>query len=362
MTGETSGDAIGAWYAKKLLNQFPEVKITAIGGTYLEKLGAQIYAPLAPFSIAGIVEILTHLPFIFRQLKSITNYICSHDFDTVILVDYPGFNLRLLKRLKQQKPSLHIIYVAPPQLWIWGSWRVKTLQNYCSRIVVMYPFEVAWYAARGVTVHWEGLPLLERLTPHTKPQEKKPMLAVLPGSRAQEIKSLLPIFVAVIKQLSIAIPEMTFGLMRAPSVESTTLQSELIKQQIPLERIKIIEPEQFCAIAATCFAALTKPGTCTLELALLGIPAIVAYKALALTYWLARCVTNIQYMSLPNLFLNQAVYQERLQNECNAKQLYEDILKLYHDFKEKEKYAERCLPLEKLKEQFSFTSSSIISE
>ena len=357
MTGETSGDAIGAWYAKKLVLQNPELRITAIGGTFLEKLGAQIYAPLAPFSITGVIEIIKHLPFIFRQLKNITNFICTNNFDTVILVDYPGFNLRLLKRLKEKKSSLNIIYVAPPQIWIWGSWRLKTLQKFCSKIIVMYPFEVAWYAARGVTVHWEGLPLLERIHPFMKKQEKRPLLAIFPGSRAQEIKILFPIFTVVIKELCTKIPEMKFAILRAASIDRSILEAELIAQSIPLEKISIIEPGEAFKVVATCFAALTKPGTCTLELALLSIPAIVAYKTNAITFWLARCVININYMSLPNLFLHKEVYKERLQGECEAQLLCKDVLHIYEEFiQQTEIYAARCFPLKELREQFSFTS------
>ena len=271
----------------------------------------------------------------------------------MILVDYPGFNLRLANRLKKLKPSLNIIYVAPPQLWIWGNWRLKILKNCCSKIIVMYPFEVAWYAARGLTVEWHGLPLLERLKPHFTPTKKEHLLAVLPGSRRQEITTLLPIFVNSIKKLSMTFPTMRFALIQAASVEKTTIQAELDKQGIEPEKVIIVPPEQSLAILKTCFAALTKPGTCTLELALLQIPAVVAYQALAITYAIARCFTNIQYMALPNLFLAAPVYQERLQKECNAQTLHDDVAKIYKEFAyHQELYSERCNKLAPLKEQF----------
>ena len=358
MTGEHSGDIIGAWYAKKLLQQNPNLTITAIGGEQLKNAGATMYKSSAEFAITGIVEIVKHLPFIFKSLTQITEYICTNDFDTVICIDYPGFNLRLVKRLKSKKPDLKIIYVAPPQLWVWGAGRLTTLKNYCDKIVVMYPFEVLWYAERGVTVSYEGSPLFERLTPYlANNQEKEFMLALLPGSRTAEIKTLMPMFAEIIKKIIRTIPMVKIAIIRAESIARHELEASLTSYQIPLHAVSIIEPNDKYQTLTHCFAALTKPGTCTLELGILGIPSIVLYKTSWLTYWLARMVTNIKFMALPNLFLPKPVFRERIQSECKAKVIYQDVVELYEEFlHNKNAYDARCKKLEELKKQFSFTS------
>jgi lipid-A-disaccharide synthase len=217
----------------------------------------------------------------------------------------------------------------------------------------MYPFEVAWYKKQEMTVFYEGNPLLDRLAPFMQPQPKENKLMFLPGSRHQEIKTLMPIFVELIVKIKAAYPELMIGIARAESIPQEELLSYFPHEQICKNVFTIVEPQEKYPWLQQAFLAIAKPGTCTLELALLNTPSIIAYKVNPFTYWLARAVVCIDYMALPNLFLEKPVYKEFLQSDCNIESLYTEIENQYQDFLyHPTKYAKQLEELTHLKNHF----------
>jgi lipid-A-disaccharide synthase len=347
VAGEVSGDKLGGWYIKK----FALTNVEAVGGPFLRNAGAYIYKPLKELNVAGIVEILKHLPRILSFLKNLANYILSQNFDEVVLIDFPGFNLRLAKILKKKNPNIKITYLSPPQLWAWGSWRIRSLKKYCDRVIVIYPFEVEWYKSRGLAVEWHGYPFYEEIEKFaiSKRSEKKPKIALLPASRTSELTTLFPRFAAATEKFMNAHPEVDVVIPLASTIPVKKIEKAFSDKT--RKRIRIIqdESEKYEALSQCCMA-LTKPGTITLELALLGIPSIVAFRTSWLSYYIGKAIVNIEYMALPNLLMNKEVFPEYLQCECTEEKLFDAMEKLYQSWQNQNKnYQDIIDNLEKLK-------------
>ncbi len=337
VSGELSGDQAGAWYLNKIKENV-EIDCQAVGGTFLKSAGAKIYENIEKLNITGVVEVLWKLRFIFSFLNKLSTHIIDNKFDKVVLVDFPGFNLMLAKRLKKLNPKIEIVYLSPPQLWVWGAWRITKLKKYCDKLVVLYPFEVDWYKERGVNAEFIGNPLCDKLGCYfnqTFLQPKKNQIAILPGSRKQEIIKLFPIFANTIKKIKLLYPKMKIVLPVADSLDINFLEKNLRKHGLYNhgQDVHLIcgEDEKIKALQES-FLAITKPGTITLELALLNIPSIIFYKVPWITYFLAKLVVNIKQMGLPNLFLKKIVYKEFIQDDCKADLIFDHVKKIYQSF------------------------------
>ncbi|MBD3273544.1 lipid-A-disaccharide synthase [Candidatus Dependentiae bacterium] len=336
VSGELSGDQSGAWYLNKIRNE--NIEFDAVGGSFLRAAGAKIYEDIEKLNITGVVEVLGKLKFIFTFLKQLSNHIIKNNFNKVILVDFPGFNLMLAKRLKKLDPKIQITYLSPPQLWVWGSWRLKKIKKYCDKLVVLYPFEVDWYKKQGFdNVEFIGNPLCSKLNKYLLNDnlEVKNQIAILPGSRKQEIKKLLPFFARLIKKVKLLYPNMKIVLPVADSIDSNFLEKQLRKHNLYNHGQDVFlvagEDEKIKALKESILA-ITKPGTITLELALLEIPSVIFYKTSWITYLLAKMVVNVEYMGLPNLFLNKPIYKEFIQGDCKVDLIFEHVKTIYESF------------------------------
>jgi lipid-A-disaccharide synthase len=341
VTGETSGDALGAWWLNKLKKDHTSLACEAIGGKNLQEQGAQLYKHFNTLTLGfvGMWKFLTHLPQRYRTNNEIANYILENEFTDVILVDCPLTNLMLAWKLKKKKPNLHITYIAPPELWIWGKWGIDwVLKTYCDSIVVIYPFEVKWYKKQGLQVEWYGYPYYEKFkTDLVKQQNKTDCIALLPGSRKSELQTMLPLFAQVARQLKNKHPKLDFILPVAQSFSFEHVKTELKKFNIA-DSITLIdgsnEKETHQELACCC-VAITKPGTITLILSLLKIPAIITYRVPWLTYLFARSIIQVPYVGLPNLLLRKEICKELIQSDCTVKNIVNETEKLYKAYKNK---------------------------
>lgn len=338
LAGELSGDNIGQWYVQRYVseNDFCE----GIGGDGLQAAGVNLYKRFEELNITGFLEVIKKLPFILRCLNEVATYIINNGFTEVILIDFPGYNLRLAGMLKKRLPTIQITYVSPPQLWCWGGWRIKKLKRVCDNVVVMYPFEVEWYAVRGLKVSWLGSPVYDRMAQFIKEDifpEKK--IALLIGSRPHELERLFPLAAEVIKKLSVKFPDFIFVIPMASSISSDFFQIQLDLAGLAAlkNRIKIVTDEvEKMQELATCCLALTKPGTITLELGLLGVPMIIFFKTSRLNYFLARKLVTVDAVGLPNLLLKEKVCNEFLQANCTSTQLFDEAIRIINLFEQKD--------------------------
>ncbi|MCK4265619.1 hypothetical protein KAW80_04655, partial [Candidatus Babeliales bacterium] len=266
----------------------------------------------------------------------LTFYIVENNFDEVILVDFPGFNLMLAKKLKRLRPDLKIIYLSPPQLWVWGAWRVKKLKRYCNEVIVLYPFEVAWYKSRGVTAKWLGYPFYNEFEPYFELSEQKEnKIAILPGSRVSETVSLLPYFVQVIKLLKKRYKDLKFVLPLAESFSKDFLEREFKKLGLDDWEASIeivVDQELKTRALSQCALAISKPGTATLQLGLLKVPTIIIYKTSWLTYLIAKSVARVKYMGLSNLLLGREICSELIQKKCSPEEIFKKTSEIYEQF------------------------------
>jgi len=334
--GELSGDKLASWFVKKLKSNNSNIYFEAIGGKSLEAENVKLYDNIKNFNVTGVWEVVQHLPLIFQRLKTIINYLIKEKFDEVILVDFPGFNLLLAKHLKKKFPNLKITYLSPPQLWIWGEWRARAIQKNCDEVIVIYPFEVEWYKKRGIEAKWLGYPFYEELKPYfEQSKNKKNQIALLPGSRESEIKTLVPIICEIVLRFKSIYSEVKFVL---PLAESISLSSaDKAFKEAGFENwqnyIKPIfkEDEKLEALSQSAFA-ISKPGTVTLQLALLQVPTIIIYKVSWITYCLGKMAVSVRFMGLPNLFLKEEIFPELLQEKCSSEFIFKAAFNLYEMF------------------------------
>ena len=200
---------------------------------FLMQAGARLYDHMGRLNATGVLEVARRVPFFLSYIKKCAHYIAENNFDEVVLVDFPGFNLRLARRLKRLCPDLKITYCSPPQLWVWGAWRTRALKKYVDRLVVLYPFEVAWYEKRGIAAEWHGYPYFEQLRRFGAlgvdaiAQRKGPMVAIVPASRPGELRVLMPIFAAVMKRLLLRYADISFVIPLAESFSREFMEEEL---------------------------------------------------------------------------------------------------------------------------------------
>lgn len=352
LAGEASGDALAAWYIQK---QKPAAQYIGVTGPAMRAVGVQSWADITDLSVVGITQIVRHLPRLMRMMRMVVQHIFDSGCDEVVLVDFPGFNLRVLKKLKQKRPGIKVTYLSPPQMWVWGAWRVKPLARFADRVVVLYPFEVDWYAQWGVRAEWLGSPVVERLRAQCTARNlqvpvthKKNQILFLPGSRAQEVSRLMQYYAPALRIVAQKNAGMKIVVVVAPTITRDQIMKALAPYQPDAWGVQwtfVASGDAALQEVAHSVCALTKPGTNTLELALLGVPGVVLYKTSWLTYWLARIVVKVSSMTLPNLLTGLQLYPEFIQGECRPEAVAAELLAYFDEWQQRpevcqEKYHE----------------------
>lgn len=347
LTGEISGDKLGAWYLQKIKESGAAISCQALGNKFLQKEGTQLLENFDELYIGnGLASLISPLPRQLKHFNNLIDYVLKNNFDEIVLVDFPLINIPFARALKLAQPTINITFIAPPELWFWGTWHLDDfLKAYCDTIVVLYPHEVTWYQSIGMDTTWLGYPYRDEFEPYQQKQlPKEKMIALLPGSRAGELKTMMPLFVDFIKQFSAQFPDVHYIFPVAASFEPTMLKNYVDQAGISTSLISIIQDETAKKDALSrCCLAISKPGTVTLELALLNVPSIVTYKVSWLTYLLTKIFINPASISLPNLLSHQELCHELLQTECNATAICKQAALLYTGFLENSSLYQRKL-------------------
>jgi lipid-A-disaccharide synthase len=330
IAGEASGDLHGSNLLKGLKKHDPDATFRAWGGDLMQAQGAEIVKHYRELAFMGFVEVISNLRTITRNMKFCVEDILKYQPDVVIMIDYPGFNLRIAKKLKAH--GIRVFYYISPQVWAWKENRVKTIREVVEKMFVILPFEKTFYEEKwNYPVEYVGHPLLDAirdLPPVDKEGLKKewgfshkPLIALLPGSRKQEIKTKLPIMLSVRSHF----PEYDFVVAGAPSMDSS-----FYKSIIGDDTVKIVSGKTYDVLRASD-AALVTSGTATLETALLGIPEVVCYKGSTISYHIAKRLIKVKYISLVNLIMDREVVTELIQHDLNTKNLVRELHALLHD-------------------------------
>ena len=326
VAGEESGDL----HASKLIQQIKkynqQIEFYGHGGDRMEKEGVQIIEHINKLAIVGFIEVIKHLPFMMSVMGKTINWIKENKPKRVILVDYPGFNLRLARESK--KLGVPVTYFILPQVWAWKEKRVSILRDNVDQCLSIIPFEQEWFEERNVKTNFIGHPFIELEYPNSSldfykkhgldPNDK--ILSIFPGSRQQEVKQHLSILISTIEIIMLDIPNLKVVLGKAPGVTINRIPS-----YIKIER----DNPQLALQNGT--AALVASGTATLESAVLDIPIVVFYRFSNLTWFLAKRMSNVKYACIVNLIANKMIVPEFIQNDMTANNLSNAIKPLLNN-------------------------------
>ncbi len=329
IAGEASGDLHGSNLITELQKQDPQAEIRCWGGDLMAAAGAKVVKHYKDLAIMGFAEVLMNLRTIFRNLDFAKKDILDYQPDALILIDYPGMNMRIAKWAHQLR-AFPIIYYISPQVWAWKENRVKQIRRTVDKMLVILPFEKAFYKKWDFDVEYVGHPLVEvidgvRDQATTKPantQFTKPVIALLPGSRKQEILIKLPIMLEAAKLF----PDYQFVVAQAPGLEAA-FYSTLLAGYPNVAAVS----NQTYSLLLTAKAACVTSGTATLETALFGVPEVVCYKGSPISYQIARRLIKVKYISLVNLIMDKLVVKELIQDELTPENLRRELDDLLHN-------------------------------
>lgn len=338
IAGEASGDMRAAELVKALLLLRPDTRFSGIGGDCMQKAGVVLFENITSLAVIGIVEVIKNLAAIKKVFDHTLRQIDSTRPDAVILVDYPGFNLRLAREIK--KRGIKVIYYISPQVWAWRQGRIHKIKQLVDTMIVLFPFERDLYAKYGMQAVYAGHPLIDEVRPHTPASEvlvsiglqtNTPTIGLMPGSRQKEITRHLPSIIEAARVLYQKDARYQFILLKAATIERSLLE-HYIPADLP---IKIHEDSPYDGINAMD-AAIVASGTATLETALLQKPMVIIYKTSWITYAIARMVIKIPYIGLVNVVAGRRIVDELIQEECNAQNIAAAIIKAMNDTKLRE--------------------------
>ena len=338
VAGEASGDLHGAHLVRAMLALEPRLRFCGMGGRELRAAGVELLADAAKLAVVGAVEVLGHLGDILRARRALIDRMRARRPSLLILIDYPDFNLLLARKAK--KLGIPVFYYISPQLWAWRSGRVHTIKRLVDRMAVILPFEPAFYARHGVEVDFVGHPLLDSVQPGLSPETfraghgiepDRPLVGLLPGSRRKEVAALLPSFLAAADLVAQQIPRVAFLLPQAPTISRDLLDGHGLAAWQDRLDIRVITDDRYAMMAA-CDAAMAASGTAVLELGVLGVPTVAAYRVSTHTYWLGRLlIRGLRFFSLINLIAEREVIPELLQNEATPERIAHETLDILQD-------------------------------
>ena len=338
VAGEVSGDIHAASLIKQLKSMNPSLTFMGLGGQNMQEEGVELFFDLTKLAVVGFTEVLRYL-FLFRKIfYDFINRAEREKPDMIILVDNPGFNLRLAKELK--KRGFKIIYYISPQIWAWGEKRIDTIRETVDKMIVLFDFEKDIYRKKNIDVEFVGHPLLDRANQTLTKEEfvktlsikdKSPIISLLPGSRNNEIKKILPIMLNSAKLIHKEFPNSQFLILISSNVDTDTYHNLIKKYHLP---IKLVDKQHYNAIANSDLA-LVASGTATLEAAIFNIPMIIVYKVTFLTWAYAKGVIKIPYIGLVNIVSRKQIVPEFVQFRARPQLISKEAIEL---LKNKETY------------------------
>lgn len=334
VAGEASGDIYGADLARETIKRDPNLHFFGIGGERMREAGVETLVDSAEMAVVGLVEVLKHFNVIADAFLKLKKILLSAPPDLLILIDYPGFNLRLAKIAK--KAGVRVLYYISPQIWAWRQGRVKKIARLVDHMAVILPFEAPFYQRAGVPVTFVGHPMLDMVQVSMQRDQAAAsfgldpnyqIVGLFPGSRRNEIDRLLPVIVESAVRLKQRFPGIQFVLPLA-----STLNADAITPQLAAAGLEVvITRERIHDMIRACDAVISVSGTVTLEIALVGTPMVIIYKLSPLTYQLAKRLVKVPNIGLCNIVAGETVVQELIQDQANPERIATEIERLLTD-------------------------------
>ncbi len=327
IAGEASGDLHGSNLMKAIRVNDAQAEFRCWGGDLMQEQGGELVKHYRSLAFMGFIEVIANLRTIIKNIKFCKQDILAWNPDVMIFIDYPGFNLRIAEFARAQ--GIKTIYYISPQIWAWKESRIHKIKRDIDKMMVILPFEKDFYHKWDMEVDFVGHPLLDEIgtrkwideswkKKHGIPENKK-LIALLPGSRKQEIDTMLPIMIEATEGMD----DYHFLLAMAPSQGLEAYTSHLNNRS----NITHIQGETYAILSASSGALVTS-GTATLETAIFGVPEVVCYKANKVSYWIARQLIKVKFISLVNLVMDREIVKELIQADLSPKQVKSELLKI----------------------------------
>jgi lipid-A-disaccharide synthase len=341
IAGENSGDIHGANLFRALFRLHPNLRATGLGGPQLEEAGVKLKSNIVEdLAIIGVTAVIANFPRIRRLFLKTMEYLKTHRPDAIILVDYPGFNIRIAERAK--KLGIPVIWYISPQIWAWHRSRLYTLARVVDRMLVIFPFEVSLYREENVDVVHVGHPLFDVITVDKTREEvckafnfdpDRPLIGIIPGSRRKEVKQFLPIMLEGMRRYHELEPRAQFVIVRASTIEMDMIQNLIDAADLSFEPA-VTDKDRY-NLRAACDFSWVKSGTSTLEAAILGTPMLIVYRVNYMTWMIGKQIFTIGHIGLPNIIAGDRIVPELLQDEFTPRNLAE---KTHHYLNNRDEY------------------------
>ncbi|MGB5529137.1 MAG: lipid-A-disaccharide synthase [Ignavibacteriaceae bacterium] len=357
ITGEVSGDLIGSALIKELKSLKPHLNIVGIGGDNMRKEGMEIIYHSDQMAFLGFVEVLKHLPFIRKVQRKLIDIIEDEKIRCIVLIDYPGFNLSIAKKLKPL--GVKIVYYVSPQIWAWAKGRIKKVKKFVDKMLVVFPFEVEFYGKDNIDVQYVGHPLVERVIRYKflskddfyskfKLEKDKELLLVMPGSRKQEVKEIFPEAIKAAVKLG-----------KEFNLQVVVARSKNIDEEYLLQ---LSGGDKFLSIADYNYElmkyskiGIIKSGTSTLEAGYFSLPMVIVYKTSTLTYLIGKQLIKLDRIGMVNILLSEMAVPELIQNNASAENIFKAASNILSD---NQVYENLKLNLGKVKEKLGRDGAS----
>lgn len=334
--GEASGDAYAGALVSELKTIDPAARVSGFGGAGLARAGATLIGDYRGFAVTGLSEAVAVLPRAWRMLRTLTATARADPPDVFVAIDFPDFNFRLLPAMRRL--GVPVVYYVSPQLWAWRSGRIATIARHVDRMLVIFPFEVDVYERAGVPVEFVGHPLLD-LTP--PPVDRgaflaglgldpgRPVVALLPGSRPNELERIVPPIVGAVRQIALRVPGTQFVVARAPALtdEAFAPLHELASGGVPVAVVS----DRADDVLAASDVVVTASGTATVQTAVHGRPMVIVYRVSPFTFALGRRLVRVSSYGMVNLVAGRRVVPELIQDECTPNRITEEVVSLLGD-------------------------------
>ena len=341
--GEVSGDMHGARLARVIRRLSPETELIGFGGSQMAASGVRLLRDFSSYNIMGVYEVLRNLRRILELLKFLGESMERERPDLLVLIDYPDFNWRLAKRAKTL--GIPVFSYIPPSAWAWRKGRAKKCAAIADEFVAIFPFETKVYEEAGAKISFLGNPLVDTVKPELTPEETreffgfedgKHTILLLPGSRRQEIRLLLPSMLTAAELLLKERPDTEFFLPIAEGMDPAPVERMVDEAAVPARLVR----ENRYSLMSAADAAVATSGTVVMEAALLGLPCVTLYRMGKLNYFIGKLLVNVDHITLPNLLLGRRIQPELLQDEVEPGIIVREVLRLYRGEPDRERVTE----------------------
>ncbi len=356
IAGEVSGDFIGAALIEELKKKDDRINVFGLGGDRMKDAGMQVLYHIKRMAFLGFAEVVKHLPFIRQVQRELLDIIRKEDIKYVVLIDYPGFNLNFARKLKEI--DVKVIYYISPQIWAWGSGRIKKIKKFVDKMIVVFPFEEDLYKKHDVNVELVGHPLIQRIGEYKflSRQEllnklnlpDKEILLVMPGSREHEVEKIFP---EVIKAAEKLADEFNMQVVTACS---SNIDENMLHKMTPSKKFKVVKGLTYDLMKYSKLGII-KSGTSTLEAGIFGLPMVIVYKTSLLTYIIGKNLVQVDNIGMANIISGEKVVPELIQKNVNEETIYSECRKILAD---KTLYNNMKSKLELLREKLASAGAS----